>query len=276
MRPLTSSPGGPIRPGGPRWSRYVLPSEPRTRFPSVDPMATVAGRPFSVSPSLCSRLRSNRTELCVVGGLPLTSGEGETVPVSLLESAEALGSDGILGGAGKPSEGFLWEPPMSKSMISSEGFPGNSDGVLPLESFFFSVVMFSSKLLDDGSGFPFWRPFGPLLEGFHWGFTCLPFWKTVSNKSVSSSTKRTPPRPTEPFRLGLEGTVPSPRELPCRRNVFCWRRKQELGLKFHLSDVTAAVFWFVSLLDVNSCMNFLLSGSVLLWWAVEGALKILR
>lgn len=231
-------------------------------------MATVAGRPFSGSLPLCSRLRSNCMEVCVVRELPLTSGKGEIVVVSLLESVADLGSEGILGGAGKPSEGFLGEPPMSRSIISSEGFPGNSDEVLPLESFFFSVVMFSSMFLDDSSGFPFWLPLGPFLEGFNRGFTCLPFWKIVSNKSVSSSTKRTPPRPTEPFRLGLEGTVPSPRELSRRRNAFCQERKQELGLTFHLLDIKAGFFWFVALFDVSTCMNLSLFGSALLWWNV--------
>jgi hypothetical protein len=41
------------------------------------------------------------------------------------------------------------------------------------------------------------------------------------NRSVSSSTTRTTPWPTEPSRRVPEGTVPSPLELLRSRNAFC-------------------------------------------------------
>lgn len=50
---LTSSPGGPISPGGPLRSRYILPSEPWTRCPPLGSM--VHQWESSLSTSLVTR-----------------------------------------------------------------------------------------------------------------------------------------------------------------------------------------------------------------------------
>lgn len=226
---LTSGPGAPILPGRPLRSRFVFPSDPRTRSPSLDTTVTIRGLPLSGSVSFPSWLFWCTGDLVVWTVIGAWLVAGETVLISTgnssISSFDSVETLGVLGSRGIPSEGFFGEPPTSKSIILSEGFRGNTTEVR--ESVFFSVVMFSSTFLDDASGLPFWLPFSPFL-GFHWGFTTPPLWKTGSNKSVSSSTTKTSPRPTEPFRFGLEGIVPSPRDNSCRWDSFC-RETKELG-----------------------------------------------
>lgn len=185
---LTSSPRGPISPGGPLRSRYILPSEPWTRRPS--PGSWV--RRWEVVRSLIADVR-----LCGTAS-PVRRDSGKDVSsvasVRTFKPSDVTRAVRIPGSSGSPNEGFL--APLSVRLA------------------FLSAVMLSSTSLDDSPGFSLGLPRRPFRAGFAWRWTFPLLWK----RPVSSSTKTTPPPPPPPDppdRLNPDSVVPSRRKLPC-------------------------------------------------------------
>lgn len=190
---LTSSPVGPISPGGPLRSRYILPSEPWTRCPSLDSMVRQSESSLSVSLVTRSALWSLITGLLLWGNpspegpetMIWDSGKASldissVASVHTFRPSDVILSVKIPGNSEIPNEGFLASLLMSGLVTLSEGFPGNG------KSAFLSVVMSLSTSFDDSSGFPLWLSRCPFLAGFKWRLSFPLLWP------VSSSTKTTP------------------------------------------------------------------------------------
>lgn len=219
---LTSSPGGPISPGGPLWSRYILPSEPWINRPYLD--SVVRQWESSLSTSLVTSLAlwSLITDLQLWGkaspeGTETMRGESRKASLDISCGASIRTftlSVRIPGSFENPNEGVLASLSRTRLVTLAEGFPGNG------QSAFLSVVMLSSTGVDDSSGSPLWLSRCPFLVGIEWRLTFPLLWK----RPVSSSTKTRPPWPADPpDRLNLDSVIPSRRKLPCFWNACCCR-----------------------------------------------------